>query len=417
MPALSLTRFFSLNLSILLLAVMACLSYTAFTLYDWGIEDSLTYLMAAEGDKWQEQHSLIEVDDSALFQVYNQWQQLPDEYQTTFKESELEADMLAAVQQGERWLYVLPLYSQQHKQLLYVTHTYYEQYADYIPGPEISDWVLLFSAVILLLALLVLLRLVQPLSRNIKGLATWSKQQAGEKADMNQAQFAFVELQQVAESVHYLATSLQQKNQQESLLLRALSHELRNPLAITQAALDRIEQQKLELPETLDKVLAKIGRANQTMCQLSESILWLWADNGLPQELELVELESILQQELQNQQYLLQGKQLQLQRKTQAYQLRANPDLLLILLRNLVRNAFQYASHGQLTIQLQCGVLSISNPMATTPPIRDNNSDYGYGVGLLLVQKICHKCGWQWQVSNEGGCFNARVVFEHRAPE
>jgi len=410
MPPLSLSRFFSLNLGILLLVVMACLSYTAFTLYDWGLEDSLTYLMAAEGENWQPEKSQGVSRQDGIFQVYEQWQHLPENYRSSFEEAELAEHILGAEEQEQSWLYVLPIYSQEHNQLLYVTHTYHEQYGQYLPGPEVSDWVLLFSTVILFIALLILWRLIRPLSNNIKNLARWSQQLAGEQDDMSKGEFAFKELQQVAQSVHYLATSLQQKNKQESLLLRSLSHELRNPLAITRVALDRIDQQQQVLPPQVDKVLAKIRRANLNMCQIGESILWLWAESDLPQNIGLVDLEQILKQELCNQQYLLQGKQSELDVNLTTYQLQANHDLLTILSRNLIRNAFQYTGAGRLTIRLEPGQLTIFNP-ATDSEFGRPYSDYGYGVGLLLVQRICDKCQWQWQVTNDNGVFSVSVVF------
>ncbi|EGU58544.1 sensor histidine kinase, partial [Vibrio nigripulchritudo ATCC 27043] len=88
-------------------------------------------------------------------------------------------------------------------------------------------------------------------------------------------------------------------------------------------------------------------------------------------------------------------------------QLDANPDLLKIVLSNLIRNAFQYAEHGEVGIEIAGKSVCISN--AANYQGRQSS---GFGLGLELVKRICQTQLWGFDFAAKDGMVFVTVEFE-----
>ncbi len=76
-----------------------------------------------------------------------------------------------------------------------------------------------------------------------------------------------------------------------------------------------------------------------------------------------------------------------------------------IIINNLIKNAFSY-SVGDIMIELNEDTLKIVNR-------HDGNETYnqGYGCGLAIVQRICERMHWPFNISNDYVNFNVKVEF------
>ena len=86
--------------------------------------------------------------------------------------------------------------------------------------------------------------------------------------------------------------------------------------------------------------------------------------------------------------------------------------LLKMVLENLVRNAFQYTHNGEILIKAtQEGIEVINTCLKEDVQYQAPQDDYGYGVGLYLVEKICEQKDWKMTVKQSDEHFQVAMRF------
>jgi signal transduction histidine kinase len=95
--------------------------------------------------------------------------------------------------------------------------------------------------------------------------------------------------------------------------------------------------------------------------------------------------------------------------------------LFKILLKNLLDNAFKYNTNNwKIQIKLDKNQLIISNTSKNFKEDKlenllkmfyKNNSQSGFGIWLVIVDKIARKLGYKLEISYEDGVFRVRVEF------
>ncbi len=147
--------------------------------------------------------------------------------------------------------------------------------------------------------------------------------------------------------------------------------------------------------ETQSRVMTRIKRANRNMQQLLETLLWLGRENAPLGETEHIHLSSFIKQEISDLSYLTEGKHVTCSfapdsRETEIATSRA---ALMIVVSNLIRNAFQHTPKGQVTITLTGTELTVENTISTCNG--QCTTPQGEGIGLQLVKRICQRLDWR----------------------
>ena len=83
----------------------------------------------------------------------------------------------------------------------------------------------------------------------------------------------------------------------------------------------------------------------------------------------------------------------------------APSSFITVVINNLIKNAFSY-SVGDIEISLNENTLCISN-------CHDGNDTYnaGYGCGLVIVERICERMNWQFEIQQTEKYFITTVIF------
>ncbi len=422
---LSLGRHLARHLTVLAAVLVAIYSLTIDRVYQWGLDDNTHYFLSLEADRvWSslQRQGRLPPATSPNTQYYADSRQLPPRLLAVFPAAEHREGELLTAKIGDDVLYLLPYRRPDSGRLFYVAHTYRAAQDAYEVGPTIPQLLWFLAAG----SLLVLALLVSYLAWSIIGPVRALERRAVALApnaapDTAAPALPFTELQAVAQRLQDTVAALAAHNQREQQFLRTLSHELRTPLAVIKAALTLLARKPEALNAAQERKLVLIDRANEQMLATTECLLWLWSGGERRLEKEMVHVATLLADSVASHRHLLEGKPVRITSQlpdTLSYCIERK--LLELLLSNLLRNACQYTEAGAIVIQADASTISISNPLSAAAPPEAAPSappDYGYGIGLYLVQAICARQGWSLQLHHSDQAFVATITFSGTAPE
>ncbi|WP_448635456.1 sensor histidine kinase [Pedobacter panaciterrae] len=189
------------------------------------------------------------------------------------------------------------------------------------------------------------------------------------------------------------------------------SHELQTPLAIVQSKLDLLLQsqsltdEQYHIIEDAHKALTRVGRINKNLLLLTR------IDNSQFMEEELLDLSALLEKTITLFNQFAETKQIAIHSDiNQGITIKANKELLEILINNLLTNAIRHsATSNIIDVRLSNSGLSFSNTGAESlnqdqlfKRFSTASSDTpGTGLGLALVKQIADRYGWSIQYSYE----------------
>ena len=233
-----------------------------------------------------------------------------------------------------------------------------------------------------------------------------------EKAPVEQLPQGFAERFQKDE-IGTFATALEQALsrikafvQREQHFTRDVSHELRTPTTISRGALTLLRQTSLSAEQT-----PLVARIEQAQVQIEQSLSTLLAlareDKSTSTQTRLL---PVVEQSIIQQHQFLADKDIELiiEIKPQQEVPMAEAPLL-ILLNNLIGNAFKYTVSGTISIRYDKQKLIISDSgngieAALQPHIFDagikGEASQGLGMGLSIVKRLCEQFAIEYQVSS-----------------
>lgn len=183
------------------------------------------------------------------------------------------------------------------------------------------------------------------------------------------------------------------------------SHEIQTPLAIISAQLEVLLQQKTEDERKLE-YLHQIQQATFRLSKLNRSLLLLARiENRQFEEKKDIALREKIEAKLEDFQLLLSPKSLTYQIIGTDLEVQAHPDLIDILLNNLLTNAIKHNKvGGEIQIQLNEHQLSIRNTgAAPAVPVanlfgrfqKGDDASASVGLGLAIAKEICEVYDWK----------------------
>ncbi len=200
-----------------------------------------------------------------------------------------------------------------------------------------------------------------------------------------------------------------------------VSHELRTPIAVIRGAAEVLLADETR-PEKERLRLERIERGAADMADLSTALLAMARERD-DERRAPVDLAALVEESMDKHQHLLGGRAVEVSLEIGARpQIAADPNLLAIVINNLLRNSFTYTEKGSIRIRLDERELSIADTGLGIPRealdkvfqrLYKGNHSKGAGIGLSLVKKICDRYGWSITLdSKEGQGTHARLRFD-----
>ena len=236
-------------------------------------------------------------------------------------------------------------------------------------------------------------------------LVDWAEQISTEKLDSERPDFRFDEYNRVATCLEQSLKRNAALMEREKKFLSHASHELRTPIAIIRANMEILE--RMDIPESALGSLSRVERANTNMQLITETLLWLGRKNDTAPAEYQVNLPHLLKQLIDDHTYLIQGESVEVIHDYETAPdeiLPATP--LMIVLNNLIRNAFQYTHKGWIKVTYQSGTIIVENYDMDLVNDRDVVS---FGLGLELTQKVCCRLNWNLDINYSDGGVKAAL--------
>ncbi|EDP58009.1 HAMP domain-containing sensor histidine kinase [Vibrio sp. AND4] len=249
-----------------------------------------------------------------------------------------------------------------------------------------------------------LLRLSQRLIEPVNTLKTQLDQHQGDPTQtFSLPNSSAKEFQALAEELNEYRRKITQVIKREQAFARYASHELRTPLTVMKGSSSLLARSTNTDFQT--RQVKRIQDATQQMSSMVDALLGLVRyernkDDSPVRNISEGELARIISY-----------SQAQADEKSLALIMSVNGtpntkatyEVLTIILGNLIRNGIAATASGAIYISMDEHTISVRDQgegFSTIP-----NSE-GHGLGLMIVDDLCQRYGWQFQISThpEGGC-------------
>lgn len=210
-------------------------------------------------------------------------------------------------------------------------------------------------------------------------------------------------------------TESQQFLMREQLFTGDVSHELRTPLTIILGAAELLKSQLSDRPAQ-QAVAERLRRvATETADRISALLLLSRA----PEQLQMpsITINPLIRAEINRYRPLLMDRPVSLRfEECGNIQINARPELVGIAIGNLLRNACQHTSEGEVLVKLENRQLVIADTGPGIPAaVRErlferfvqgrSNAVEGTGLGLSIVKRVVEHLGWEIRLEDaeQGG--------------
>lgn len=255
------------------------------------------------------------------------------------------------------------------------------------------------TAVVTLLAVYFAFRLAsrtaRPMSQLAASVATLKPDDLPEHFPANQTED---EVRELAGAIDQMISRVHQFISREQHFTRDVSHELRTPISVIKSSVEVLLQNTDGLDEAQRTTLHQIDFACVQMEQTVVTLLSLAREKN-QQTAPITRLLPLVEKTVLQQARLLQDKAVEVDvMVAEGVRLLMQEADVLILLSNLIGNAFQYTTEGTVRIGFQdhelivkdtgSGIESAIQDQVTEPLMKGPDSP-GFGIGLSLVARLC----------------------------
>lgn len=196
----------------------------------------------------------------------------------------------------------------------------------------------------------------------------------------------------------------------EQQFTRDASHELRTPVTAIKGAMELLQKINADASDKTGKLLKRVERSVIDMEITIESLLWLARETSNSDESSICSALPCVQRAMDQNRHLITDRPVKLTLVTEATpELKLPSGVFSIAVSNLIRNAIQFTTKGEIIITLRHNEVQVSDSgkgmdperlqKIKTPGVKDEDSP-GFGFGLDIVSRLCHRFGWNLYIDS-----------------
>lgn len=233
------------------------------------------------------------------------------------------------------------------------------------------------------------------------------------------ADFAGNELEPIARSIDMYMERLDGFVEREQSFTSTASHELRTPLAVIRGAVELLESQVSGRAST-SNALGRIQRAVREMTEFTDALLMLSREEpGSSRSEASCEVQQLLVRIVEDLRAETPDRRITVEIESgNAVRVPAPESMVAMLIGNIVRNAVQHGTGGDVHCRVHGRELSVANggalpdaDLVGATSRRFTTHPRGHGMGLYLVRRICERYRWGISLENTSEGVLARVGF------
>ncbi|KGJ91552.1 sensor histidine kinase [Colwellia psychrerythraea] len=259
--------------------------------------------------------------------------------------------------------------------------------------------------------IIVLLYVFKKVALPMESLQQWAKQLKLTELNNERPDFRFKELNGLATLIHNNLASVADSVEREQAFLSYASHELRTPIAVMRSNSALLEKVNPSPSEKERVIRDRIQRASLTMKSMTETLLWLSREGDADVPIDNVHLGKVIENTQAELTYLLAGKSVSVSVDIDDIEVSLAEIPAVIVLSNLIRNAFQHTQQGTVTIKQQGHKVTIVNVESNQDAIDNNHEELGFGLGMQLVEKLSNQFGWQYEITQDSKGYQVSIIF------
>jgi signal transduction histidine kinase len=224
-------------------------------------------------------------------------------------------------------------------------------------------------------------------------------------------QFGDDEIGFLARTLKSTIDELHASVEREASFARDASHELRTPVTTIKSSLELINSSPLASDEKTARVIGRMERATAKMEHLIKSFLWLSRYQTIGDiDYEEMDTVTVVNDTLAEHMYLIKDKPLRVEIVEQYKQkLPVAPQVMSILIANLLRNAFTYTQSGRVRVTIKETCLQVADTGIGIKNdklqlLRKSAGKYhaeGFGFGIAIVRRLCLSLNWSFFIESE----------------
>lgn len=344
-------------------------------------------------------------------QSYSDARFIPEELLSVFPINSHVPNQLQFKIDKNKSIYFLPHVSSDKKTKKYVFYVFSDD-INIITSLLVS--LLILASLLIILVIVVARKWIDRVMNPVVRLSKWAGELDMSSDNVNNYNVRgdeFEEFRIIAFSLNESIRSIAKKNQREKILLRNISHELRTPIAVTQGALDILDKKDDGSLDPWRKTISRIRKSNNDTIALIETLLWIWKSNEIDIRKELFSPDDELKEIIKCNRYLIIRDDVSINiESANSVKITSEKVMWKIVVNNLVRNAFQYSSSGNIKISLNSRSIKIENPIEYYGG-KNISGDFGTGVGLLLVEQLIERTDWDLDIVNGQSAISAEFRY------
>lgn len=402
----NLKRYIFIRISCLAFGMSLLLSYQGTQSFLHGLDVQIAWHMRTVAEQGSTTGHML--NQALGYDVESNWESLPEQVKRVFSKPPEQPRKLHKY--FENWWYFAPpetgyfvmmVYNQKGEQR-YISHVREFRKQPQIGANAVKKGfridpmikIALWGLGAMLVFLAALYWTFRSLSKPARDLYRWASELKIETSKQPIPDFHYQELDDLAEIIRTSMANSGKALEREKEFLGYASHELRTPLTSLRSNVTLLDKIFPASTPRERAVRDRILRSSLAMKGITETLLWLNRNDQEPLPYTDVDIAETINNAVSELQFLLENKDVQVKVNTSSHVCSLPEAAFLIMVTNVIRNAFQHTDSGEVEIFQAGSELCVTNSLNSSRGLHGT----GFGLGLKLIQKIAQRFNWELKI-------------------